>query len=90
MFKPIKTTNTSTLTTKVAVPQTTIKQLVTKSPFIYGAKKTSFKVKRRKTYWEQIENVQTTIKQQLIKSLLLDKSDTKEDITLKAKWKKVT
>lgn len=84
MFKPIKTTNTSTLTTKVAVPQTTIKQLVTKSPFIYGAKKTSFKVKRRKTYWEQIENVQTTIKQQLIKSLLLDKSDTKEDITLKA------
>ena len=48
MFKPIKTTNTSTLTTKVAVPQTTIKQLVTKSPFIYGAKKTSFKVKRRK------------------------------------------
>ena len=52
MFKPIKTINTSTLTTKVTVPHTTIKQLVTKSPFIYGAKKTSFRVKRRKTFWE--------------------------------------
>lgn len=84
MFKPIKTINTSTLTTKITVPQTTIKQLVTKSPFIYGAKKTSFRVKRRKTFWEQVETAQTAVKQQLIKSLLLDKSTTKEDITLKA------
>lgn len=84
MFKPIKTINTSTLTTKVTVPQTTIKQLVTKSPFIYGAKKTSFRVKRRKTFWEQVETAQTAVKQQLIKSLLLDKSAAKEDITLKA------
>lgn len=84
MFKPIKTINTSTLTTKVTVPHTTIKQLVTKSPFIYGAKKTSFRVKRRKTFWEQVETAQTAVKQQLIKSLLLDKSAAKEDITLKA------
>lgn len=84
MFKPIKTINTSTLTTKITVPQTTIKQLVTKSPFIYGAKKTSFRVKRRKTFWEQVETARTAVKQQLIKSLLLDKSTTKEDITLKA------
>lgn len=84
MFKPIKTINTSTLTTKITVPQTTIKQLVTKSPFIYGAKKTSFRVKRRKTFWEQVETAQTAVKQQLIKSLLLDKSAAKEDITLKA------
>ncbi len=84
MFKPIKTINTSTLTTKVTVPHTTIKQLVTKSPFIYGAKKTSFRVKRRKTFWEQVETAQTAVKQQLIKSILLDKSAAKEDITLKA------
>ncbi len=84
MFKPIKTINTSALTTKITVPQTTIKQLVTKSPFIYGAKKTSFRVKRRKTFWEQVETAQTAVKQQLIKSLLLDKSAAKEDITLKA------
>lgn len=84
MFKPIKTINTSTLTTKVTIPQTTIKQLVTKSPFIYGAKKTSFRVKRRKTFWEQVETARTAVKQQLIKNLLLDNSTTKEDITLKA------
>lgn len=84
MFKPIKTINTSTLTTKITVPQTTIKQLVTKSPFIYGAKKTSFRVKRRKTFWEQVETARTAVKQQLIKSILLDKSAAKEDITLKA------
>lgn len=95
MFKPIKTINASiltskvtvpptNLTTKITVPQTTIKQLVTKSPFIYGAKKTSFRVKRRKTFWEQVETAQTIVRQQLIKSLLLDNSVTKEDITLKA------
>ena len=60
MFKPIKPISLSTstdlkkkLTTQTS---TTIKQLVNKSPFVYGAKKTSFRVKRRKTFWEQVEN----------------------------------
>ena len=89
MFKPIKPISLSTstdlkkkLTTQTS---TTIKQLVTKSPFIYGAKKTSFRVKRRKTFWEQVENTNQVVKQQLLKSILLDKSDPRrEDITMKA------
>lgn len=89
MFKPIKSISLSTstdlkkkLTTQTS---TTIKQLVNKSPFIYGAKKTSFRVKRRKTFWEQVENANQIVKQQLLKSILLDKSDPRrEDITMKA------
>lgn len=89
MFKPIKPISLSTstdlkkkLTTQTS---TTIKQLVNKSPFVYGAKKTSFRVKRRKTFWEQVENTNQIVKQQLLKSILLDKSDPRrEDITMKA------
>lgn len=89
MFKPIKSISLSTstdlkkkLTTQTS---TTIKQLVNKSPFVYGAKKTSFRVKRRKTFWEQVENTNQIVKQQLLKSILLDKSDPRrEDITMKA------
>lgn len=89
MFKPIKSISLSTstdlkkkLTTQTS---TTIKQLVNKSPFVYGAKKTSFRVKRRKTFWEQVENTNQIVKQQLLKSILLDKNDPRrEDITMKA------
>ena len=89
MFKPIKPISLSTsadLKKKLtAQTSTTIKQLVNKSPFVYGAKKTSFRVKRRKTFWEQVENTNQIVKQQLLKSILLDKSDPRrEDITMKA------
>lgn len=89
MFKPIKPISLSTsadLKKKLtAQTSTSIKQLVNKSPFIYGAKKTSFRVKRRKTFWEQVENTNQVVKQQLLKSILLDKSDPRrEDITMKA------
>lgn len=89
MFKPIKPISLSTsadLKKKLtAQTSTSIKQLVNKSPFVYGAKKTSFRVKRRKTFWEQVENTNQIVKQQLLKSILLDKSDPRrEDITMKA------
>ena len=89
MFKPIKPISLSTsadLKKKLtAQTSTSIKQLVNKSPFVYGAKKTSFRVKRRKTFWEQVENTNQVVKQQLLKSILLDKSDPRrEDITMKA------
>lgn len=84
MFKPIATLNIQA--SNVSSTVSTIKKITSKSPFIYGAKKTSFRVKRRKTYWEQVESMQKVVKQQIIKNIIMDMSGTtdKEDITMKA------
>lgn len=84
MFKPIKSINQNYIMKSTDLNRN-IKELINQSPFIYGAKKISFKVKRRKTFWENIENSRKIIKDQIIKSLLLNTTEKeKEDITLKA------
>lgn len=81
-FSPINKDETKK---PIVLPKSTmnIKQIVNKSPFTYGAKKVSFSVKPRTTFWEPYinsnQNLDNILKRGIINSILNNSTDSIDD-----------
>lgn len=73
-------------TVSVVKPSTSIKSIVNKSPFTYGAKKITFSIKPRTSFWspylkdEEEKVIDKTIKKQAVASLITGKTFSFDDI----------